>query len=200
MGAPADFGADIVCGELRSLGNGMHFGGSHSGLLAVHDGPTFVYELRTRLFGLAPTGTAGEVGFIDIAYERTSLAARENGVEWIGTASALSGIVAGTFLALHGPAGLTELSSSIFDRTSYAIDRLDALDGFRVADVHRPHFREFVLHLQDGAKTASELLSQLATRNIFGGVALSRQSILVCVIEARSTDDIETLATALENL
>lgn len=200
IGAPAEFGADIVCADLQSLGNGMHFGGSHAGLLAVHDDPTFVYELPTRLFGVAPTATAGEVGFIDIAYERTSLAARENGVEWIGTASALSGIVAATFLTLHGPAGLTELSSSIFDRTSYAIERLDALEGFRVADAQRPHFREFVLNLDGTSQSASEVLSALATRNIFGGVALSETSILVCVTEIHSIDDIEALATALETL
>jgi glycine dehydrogenase subunit 1 len=200
LGAPARFGADIVCGDLQSLGNGMHFGGAHAGLLAVHDDPTFVYELPTRLYGIAPTARSGEIGFIDIAYERTSLAARENGVEWIGTASALSGIVAATFLALHGPSGLTELSASIFDRTSYAIERLDALNGFHVVDSDRPHFREFVLRVEEPATTAHRMLARLTEAAIFAGVALSDNEILVCVTETHSLTDIDTLATALERM
>ncbi|MBY3793779.1 aminomethyl-transferring glycine dehydrogenase subunit GcvPA [Rhodococcus fascians] len=198
LSAPARLGADIVCGDLQSLGNGMHFGGAHAGLLAVHDDPTFVYELPTRLYGLAPTVTDGEIGFIDIAYERTSLAARENGVEWIGTASASSGIIAATFLALHGPSGLVELSESIFDRTSYAIDRLDALTGFSVVDADRPHFREFVLQTENS--TSSAVLMGLAESNIFGGVPISGDRILVCVTEAHTLADIDTFATTLENL
>jgi len=199
LGAPARFGADIVCGDLQSLGNGLHFGGAHAGLLAVHDDPTFVYELPTRLYGIAPTATSGEIGFVDVAYERTSLAARENGVEWIGTASALSGIVAGTFLALHGPSGIAELSTSIFDRTSYAVDRLDALAGFSVRDAHRPHFREFVLHVERPGSTAQGVLDALAADGIFGGVPLSDRDILVCVTETHSQADIDSFATALEN-
>ena len=195
----ARHGADIVCGDLQTLGNGMHFGGAHAGFVAVHDDPRFVYELPTRLYGLAPTRTEGEIGFIDIAYERTSLAAREHGVEWIGTASALSGIVAATFLSLHGPQGMRELGDAIFDRTSYALAGLSGVPGCSVLDADRPHFREFVLRLDGENRTAHDLLENLARQHILGGVAVAVREVLVSVTEIHERDDIDRLITAVKD-
>ncbi|WP_249290800.1 aminomethyl-transferring glycine dehydrogenase subunit GcvPA [Leucobacter manosquensis] len=197
LAAPASLGADIVCGDLQSLGNGMHFGGAHAGFLAVHDDPRFVYELPTRLFGAAPTRVEGELGFTDLAYERTSLAARENGVEWIGTASSLSAIVASVFLSLHGPHGMRELGDAILDRTSYAMEAIAARAGAQVRDADRPHFREFVVVLPDTAPTADALLERLVEHGVFGGVALNDSELLVAVTEVHTRDDIDTYIDAL---
>ena len=195
--APSVLGADIVCGDLQSLGNGLHFGGAHAGFLAVHDDPRFVYELPTRLFGLAPTMTEGELGFTDLAYERTSLAAREDGVEWIGTASSLSAIVAGVFLALHGPEGMRELSEAILDRTSYAVERIGALTGATVVDADRPHFREFIVGLPPHAPSARELIDRMTARGIFAGVRIAERRLLVSVTEVHDREDIDRFVTAL---
>ena len=122
--APASWGADIVCGDIQSLGLGMHFGGAHGGFIASHDEERIVFEYPSRLFGLAPTAVEGEIGFCDVAYERTSLAMREEGVEWVGTAAALWGITAGVYLSLVGPRGLSELGSTVAGYTRYAIESL----------------------------------------------------------------------------
>ena len=196
LAAPASLGADIVCGDLQSLGNGMHFGGAHAGYLGVHDDPRFVYELPTRLFGLAPTAVPGELGFTDLAYERTSLAARENGVEWIGTASSLSAIIASTFLSLHGPLGLRELSEAIFERTCYAIEAFQERTPCVVLEADRPHFREFVLRLPTGIN-AYELVQTLVGQQIFAGVPQSENEILISVTEVHERIDIDHFVTAI---
>jgi hypothetical protein len=78
-------------------------------------------EYPSRLFGIAPTSVAGEYGFGDVAYERTSFAVREEGKEWVGTAAALWGITAGVYLALMGPRGMVELGEAMMARTDSLI-------------------------------------------------------------------------------
>ncbi len=87
---PARAGADLVCGDIQSLGIHLHAGGGQGGFIAAHDDPVVVQEFPSRLFGIAPTSVPGEYGFGDVAYERTSFAHREEGKEWVGTAAALS--------------------------------------------------------------------------------------------------------------
>ena len=78
--------------------------------IATHDDERFVMEYPSRLFGIAPTRVPGEYGFGDVAYERTSFAVREEGKEWVGTATALWGITAGVYLASI-IAGLTDVDA-----------------------------------------------------------------------------------------
>lgn len=111
---PVEYGADIVCGDIQTLGIHMHYGGGHGGFIASDDDPKFVMEFPSRLFGIAPTIVAGEYGFGDVAYERTSFALREEGKEWVGTAAALWGITAGVYLALMGAQGMVEIGTGLY--------------------------------------------------------------------------------------
>ncbi len=191
---PAEHGADIVCGDLQSLGLHAHYGGAHGGFLAVHDDPRFVMELPSRLFGLAATDVPGEYGFGDVAYDRTSFALREEGKEWVGTAAALWGIAAGVYLALQGPRGMAELGETILARTRYAQQRLQAIPGVRLGD-DAVHFREFTIELS-GVSPAS-LVERLHTRGVAPGVPLDDHRLLVCVTEVNTADDIDALAAAV---
>lgn len=201
---PAAHGADIVCGDIQSLGVHQNFGGGQAGYIAVHDDERFVSELPTRLFGLAPTAVPGEFGFGDVAYERTSFALREQGKEWVGTAAALWGITAGVYLALMGPAGMTEIGDTILARTRYAILTLARLPGMRVRHETAPHFREFVLDITGTGRLVADVGKALRGRGIFGGKDLSAefpefgQSLLVCVTELTTKADIDLLASELE--
>jgi glycine dehydrogenase subunit 1 len=88
---PVEYGGDIVCGDIQSLGIHMNYGGGQAGFIATRDEEKFVMEFPSRLFGVATTRVEGEYGFGDVAYERTSFAVREEGKEWVGTAAALWG-------------------------------------------------------------------------------------------------------------
>ena len=194
---PAEQGADIVCGDLQSLGLHAWYGGAHGGFLAVHDDPRFVMELPSRLFGLATTDVPGEYGFGDVAYERTSFAVREEGKEWVGTAAALWGIAAGVFLALQGPAGMAELGETILARTRYAQQRLAAIPGVRLDD-DAIHFREFSIELP-GTRPA-QLVQRLRERGIAPGIPLDDHRLLVCVTEVNTADDIDALVAAVSDV
>ncbi|MDQ2845684.1 MAG: aminomethyl-transferring glycine dehydrogenase subunit GcvPA [Actinomycetota bacterium] len=192
---PADLGADIVHGDIQSLGLHSWFGGAHGGYIAVHDDARFVMEMPSRLFGLAATDVHGEYGFGDVAYDRTSFALREEGKEWVGTAAALWGIAAGVYLSLMGPQGMVELGDTILARTAYAARQLGALPGVSLTD-GAVHFREFELDLALSSATASDIAAALRARGFEPGVVTAEHGLLVCVTEQNTQADIDTLAAA----
>ena len=67
LSPPADYGADIVCGDIQPLGMHMQFGGGQAGFIATRDEEKFIMEYPSRLFGIAPTRVKGEYGFGDVA-------------------------------------------------------------------------------------------------------------------------------------
>ena len=146
---PSSQGADIVHGDIQSLGLHQWFGGAHGGFIAVHDDPRFVMEMPSRLFGLETTDVPGEYGFGDVAYDRTSFAQREEGKEWVGTAAALWGIAAGVYLALMGPQPAWPSSAKCSSPApGYAAAALAALPGIARSTTIR-HLREFDRDLKD---------------------------------------------------
>ena len=195
---PADQGADIVCGDLQSLGLHQWFGGAHAGFIAVPDDPKFVLELPSRLFGLAATDVPGEYGFGDVAWDRTSFAHREDGKEWVGTAAALWGIAAGVYLALMGPQGMADLGETLLARTRYAQLQLTAVPGLTLTD-HAVHLREFVVDLSRTGVTAHALVHTLRTDGIEPGVVVGEYELLTCVTEMTSQADIDRLVQGVRD-
>jgi glycine dehydrogenase subunit 1 len=155
------------------------------------------------LIGLGPTAVAGEYGFGEVVWERTSYIQRGDSREYTGTTQNLWAIAAGAYLALLGPDGLAELGRTIAARARYAAERLDALPGVRAPALGAPFFKEFVVDFSDTGRTVAELGSALRERGVFMGVDLSSeypelgQSALVCVTEVHTKADIDRFA---ENL
>lgn len=196
LAPPADWGADIVCGDIQSLGIRQWFGGGRGGFIAVHDDPEFVLELPSRLFGIESTSVPGEYGFGDVAWDRTSFALREEGKEWVGTAAALWGIAAGVYLSVMGPQGMADLGQTLLARTAYARQTLSALDGVDLTD-GALHLREFVLDISGTGMTAARLVERLRAQGIDAGVVVGVHRLLVCVTELTATSDIDQLAASM---
>jgi glycine dehydrogenase subunit 1 len=203
LAPPANYGADIVCGDIQSLGMHMQCGGGHAGFIATSDDPELVMEFPSRLFGIAPTRVPGEYGFGDVAYDRTSFAKREGGKEWVGTAAALWGITAGVFLALMGPKGMYEIGESIMTRARYAARRIGAISNVGVVFPNSHAFKEFVINFDGVGMTVKEINIRLLAYGIHGGADLSEDfpelghSSLYCVTELSSKEDIDRLLHAL---
>jgi glycine dehydrogenase subunit 1 len=203
---PADYGADIVCGDIQPLGMHMQFGGGQAGYIATRDEEEYVMEYPSRLFGIAPTSVPGEYGFGDVAYKRTSFAVREEGKEWVGTAAALWGITAGVYLALMGPQGMAEIGKGITARSRYAMLKIDRIEGVKAPVFQSPHFKEFVVSFDGTGKTVAEINKALLARGIFGGKDLTKEfpelgnSALYCVTEVHTQDEIDRLVTALKEV
>ncbi len=206
LAPPADYGADIVCGDIQPLGMHMQYGGGQAGFIATRDEPRYVMEYPSRLFGIAPTAVPGEYGFGDVAYERTSFAVREQGKEWVGTAAALWGITAGVYLALMGPQGMADIGEGIVLRARYAALQIGAVPGVRAPVFDAPHFGEFVANFDATGQTVAAVNRALLARGIVGGKDLSAefpelgQSALYSVTEVHSRADLDRLAAALREV
>jgi len=203
---PADYGADIVCGDIQPLGMHMQFGGGQAGFIATRDEEKYVMEYPSRLFGITSTRVPGEYGFGDVAYERTSFARREQGKEWVGTAAALWGITAGVYLALMGPQGMTEIGETILAKSKYAELVLACMDGVQSPLFAGPHFGEFAVNFDGTGWTVAEINRALLERRILGGKDLSGefpelgQSALFSFTEIHAKSDIDRLAAALKEV
>lgn len=203
LAPPADYGADIACGDIQPLGIHMQFGGGHGGFIATHDDPTFVREYPSRLYGITPTQEPGEYGFGDVAFARTSFVHRDHAKEFIGTAANLWGITAAVYLALMGPQGMVEIGESIMARTAYAMQRLSTLPGIRAPGFAAPHFNEFVVNFDDSGQTVAVIHRALRERGIFGGKDLTSEfpelgeSALYTFSEIHTQNDIDHLLTVL---
>jgi len=203
---PASYGADIVCGDIQSLGIHMQYGGGHAGFIATRDEERYVMEYPSRLFGIAPTRVPGEYGFGDVAYDRTSFAKREEGTEFVGTASALWGITAGVYLALMGPKGMQEIGVGIMQRARYLMMQLNGIHGVKAPLFDAPHFQEFVVNFDATGKSVAEINEGLLAARIFGGVDLSDafpeygSSALYCVTEKHTKADLDSLVAALRKV
>jgi glycine dehydrogenase subunit 1 len=184
----------------------MQFGGGHAGFIATHDEERYVMEYPSRLFGIAPTRVPGEYGFGDVAYDRTSFAKREEGTEFVGTASALWGITAGVYLALMGPKGMQELGVGIMQRARYLMMQLNAINGVTAPLFDAPHFQEFAVNFDATGKSVAEINEGLLAARIFGGIDLSDafpqygSSALYCVTEKHTKADLDSLVVALRKV
>jgi glycine dehydrogenase subunit 1 len=203
---PSNYGADITCGDIQSLGLHIYFGGATGGFVATRDEKRFVMEYPFRLFGIARTEVEGEYGFGDVAYDRTSFGVREKGKEFVGTAAALWGITAAVYLSLMGPRGMFELGRHILQKSQYTMRRLSGLRGVTAPRFGAAHFKEFVVDFDATGRSVAEVNKALLNKGIFGGHDLSGafpelgQNALYCVTEMHTKADIDGLVEALREI
>lgn len=203
---PSNYGADLVCGDIHTLGNHMHYGGGMGGFIATRDEEKLVMEYPSRLFGISTTDVPGEYGFGDVAYDRTSFAHREKGKEFVGTASALHGITAAVYLSLMGPVGMKDLGVHILQKAQYLAQKLDTLPGVKAPSLDASFYKEFVVDFGGTGKTVAEINAALLEANIFGGLDLSAmfpqlgQSALWAVTELVSQEEIDRTVDVLASI
>jgi glycine cleavage system P protein (glycine dehydrogenase) subunit 1 len=204
---PSNYGADITCGEIQSLGMHMAYGGANGGFIASKDDEKIIQEYPSRLFGISKTEVEGEWGFGDVLYDdRTSFGNREEGKEFVGTASALWGITAAVYLSLMGPKGMYEVGQTILQKSQFAANKLNKIKGVKASKFTSANFKEFVVDFNKTGKTVKYINAQLLKKGIFGGKDLSNvfaelgESALFCITETHSEEDINKLADTLKQI
>jgi glycine dehydrogenase subunit 1 len=199
--APGEMGADIVVGEGQSLGVGLQFGGPYVGLFACKD--KFVRQMPGRLCG-ETVDAEGKRGFVLTLSTREQHIRREKATSNICTNSGLCALAFSVHLTLLGEKGLRELAQLNHALAVQAADRLSQIPGVEL--VNNSFFNEFTLKLPQEARP---VVHALAERKILGGVSLGRlypgadglgNGLLVAVTETATSADVETFATALQEI
>ena len=198
--SPGEQGADIVVGEGQSLGVGLQFGGPYLGLFAVRD-PKHVRQMPGRLCG-ETVDAEGKRGFVLTLSTREQHIRREKATSNICTNSGLCALAFSVHLTLLGEKGLRQLAMENHRLACMAADRLAKVPGVSV--LNDTFFNEFTLRIGTDART---VVRQLADQGVLAGVSLGRlfpgnaalaDGLLVAVTETTTPEDIETLASALE--
>jgi len=206
LAPPADYGADFAVGDYQPLGLHMQWGGGLAGFVCTRDDKKYVAEYPGLLYGITTSVQEGEYSFGEVFFERTSYASREKGKDFIGTTTALYGIVAGVYMALMGPQGMKELGEGIMQRVQYSINLLAKIKGIKVPVIKSPSFKEFIINFDGTGKLVSEINKALLAYGIFGGKDISSEfpeygnSALYCITEVHTKEDIKKLAVALEEI
>ena len=200
--SPGEMGADIVVGEGQSIGVGLQFGGPYLGLFAVRD-PKHVRQMAGRLCG-ETVAAEGKRGFVLTLSTREQHIRREKATSNICTNSGLCALAFTVHLTLLGEKGLRALAAENHRLASFAADRLAKVPG--VAVLNESFFNEFTVILPADAR---QVVRDLAERKVLAGVSLGRLyphdaalagGLIVAVTETTSEEDIETFASALEEL
>jgi len=201
LAPPAEYGADIVCGEVQPLGIHMHCGGGLCGFIASRDEEKYVGEYPSLLISITDTQREDEYAFGQCRYDRTSYVGRDKAKDWVGTSTALWSIVAAVYMALLGPNGMKDIGEAIIQKSHYAAKLLSEVQGIKIPFSN--FFKEFLVNFDGTRKTVYEINRDLLKYGIFGGKDITKEfpelgnSALYCVTEIHTKEDLKKLANAL---
>ncbi len=199
--SPGEMDADIVVGEGQSLGVGLQFGGPYVGLFGCKE--KYVRQMPGRLCG-ETLDADGRRGFVLTLSTREQHIRREKATSNICTNSGLCALAVSIHMTLLGEAGLRKLAAVNHAGAVAAAERLAKVPGVEL--VTSAFFNEFTLKLSQEARP---VVRTLADRGILAGVSLGRlypgedalaNGLVVAVTETTSAEDVETLATALQEI
>ncbi|QYJ07775.1 aminomethyl-transferring glycine dehydrogenase subunit GcvPA [Qipengyuania flava] len=200
--SPGELGADIVVGEGQSIGVGLNFGGPYLGLFAVRD-EKHVRMMPGRLCG-ETVDAEGKRGFVLTLSTREQHIRREKATSNICTNSGLCALAFSVHMTLLGEKGLRALATENHRLACLAADRLAKVPGVKL--LNEAFFNEFTVLLDGDAR---QIVRDLTKQNVLAGVSLGRlfpgneglsNGLLVAVTETTTEEDIETLASALEEV
>ena len=181
------------------MGVSPSFGGPYVGLFASKE--AFVRQMPGRICGMT-TDSKGKRGFVLTLSTREQHIRREKATSNICTNQALCATAATIYMALIGKQGLKRVAELSLERATQLKDRLGKLKGVSFP-FSTPTYNEFVVRLP---KPATDVVKQLTTKNILGGVAVSRwypdqpNDLLVCTTEMTRPEHIDALGKALEEI
>jgi len=203
--SPSNYGADVICGDIQSLGMHMMYGSGHAGYIATKAIPEYIMNYPTHFYGLYQN-EKGEFGFSRSLNQRTSYGSRENAVEYLGTNSGLWAITAAVYLSLMGPEGMYDLGKDIICKSNYFKEKISEIENIGIKFPKGFNFCEIVIDLSKTGKSVKQVNKELLESGILGGLDLSNilpeleNCMLVCVTEKTKKEHIDMLIDKLANL
>lgn len=179
--SPAEYGADIVVGDIQPLGIPMSFGGPHAGFMACRE--KFMRQLPGRIAGRT-VDKDGNQAFTLTIQTREQHIKREKATSNICSNQALVALCATLYLSLLGEKGFKQAGILSAQNAHKLSQKLEA-KGIKV--LTRDFYNEFVIEVEN----ADKFLAELREKNIIGGLKLNDKEILVAATEMNTDEEIE---------
>ena len=193
---PGEFNADIVTGEAQPLGIPVSFGGPYVGLFATRQ--RYVRQMPGRIAGKT-VDTEGRTGYVLTLSTREQHIRRERATSNICTNQALMALASAVYMAAMGKKGLRQVAELCYHKAHYAASLVGQIPGFSLP-LQGTFFNEFAVRCP---ASPADINRRLLDRGIMGGLDISDlmpDSMLLCVTEMNTRQEIESMASALSEL
>ena len=188
--SPAEWGADVACGDGQSLGLPLSFGGPYLGFISCSKG--MLRKMPGRIVG-ATKDIDGKRGFVLTLQAREQHIRREKATSNICSNQSLMALYATIYMALMGEKGLKEVNKLSCDGAHYLYHKLIETGKFHPV-FDKPFLKEFVVKTDlDIEKVNKYLLGH----GFMGGIPLGDGMVEFAVTEKRTKEEIDTLVNLM---
>ena len=197
--SPGQYGADIVIGEGRCLGNPMDYGGSSLGIFSCKK--DFLRQMPGRIIGLTKDAD-GKRAFCMTFQTREQHIRRARATSNICTNEGLCALAAAVYLSWLGSNNLSKLAKTNLEKGKTLAEKLASVNGFELRFTGS-FFNEFVVKCPIDANKINKRLLQ---ENIQGGFVLNenypelKDCMLLGITEIHSDEDINHFVSILREV
>ncbi|MBE6994643.1 MAG: aminomethyl-transferring glycine dehydrogenase subunit GcvPA [Ruminococcaceae bacterium] len=189
---PAEYGADIACGEGQPLGLSTAFGGPYLGFMACTK--DMMRKLPGRIVG-ETTDAQGRRAYVLTLQAREQHIRREKASSNICSNEALCAMTAAVYLAAVGPEGLQKVAKNSAAHAHYLAQKLSEIEGFKLVE-DKTFFHEFLMTCPICPYCLNE---RLAEHGILGGLPVDG-GILWCATELNTRSEIDNLVALVAEI
>ncbi len=173
--------ADIVVGDIQSLGIPMSFGGPHAGVIACKE--KYMRQMPGRLAGRT-VDAEGNQAFTLTIQTREQHIKREKATSNICSNQALMGLWVNLYLSVMGERGFRQ-AGYLSSKNAHLLANQLKSKGYSIEN--KNFFNEFTVITPN----SEEFLNKLEKVNISGGIKLDDKRVLVAATEMITEADIE---------
>ena len=184
---PSEYGADVVVGDIQTLGIPMNFGGPTAGFMDCRE--KFMRQLPGRLAGRT-VDKDGKQAFCLTIQTREQHIKREKATSNICSNQALIGLCATLYLSVMGEKGFRQ-ASFLSAQNAHNLSEKLAKKGIKT--LNQNFYNEFVIEVPDSDK----FLEKLKENNILGGIKLDKNKILVTATEMNTDEEIDKYVSVI---
>ncbi len=191
--SPAEWGADIACGDGQTLGMPLNFGGPYVGYLSSTK--ELVRKLPGRIVG-ATTDVDGKRAFVLTLQAREQHIRREKANSNICSNQSLMALYVTVYMALMGKQGLREVNQLSYSGAHYLYEQLLATCKFTPL-FDKPFLKEFAVRTSLSPKRLQEKWME---NGIFAGIEIEKDVLLFSVTEKRTKEEIDKLVALIKEV
>lgn len=188
---PAEWGADVACGDGQTLGMPLNFGGPYLGYISCAKG--MLRKMPGRVVG-ATKDADGKRAYVLTLQAREQHIRREKATSNICSNQSLMALYATIYVALMGKEGMKELNRIACDGAHYLYSKLIESGKFEPAYPGKPFLKEFVVKTDLDIEAIN---ARLLENGIMGGLNLGNGKIAFAVTEKRTKEEIDNLISLM---